>query len=60
MAKGNRKNNGTAFKAKVAIEAIKEQQTFSEFADRLKSIGIDVVFHMRWTETGLVFHNILT
>jgi transposase-like protein len=36
MAKGNRKNHGTAFKAKVALEAIKEQQTLSELADRFQ------------------------
>lgn len=36
MAKGSRKNHGTAFKAKVAPEAIKEQQTLSELADRLQ------------------------
>ncbi len=36
MAKGSRKNHGTAFKAKVALEAIKEQQTLSELADRFQ------------------------
>ena len=36
MAKGRRKNHGTAFKAKVALEAIKEQQTLSELADRFQ------------------------
>ena len=36
MPKGNRKNHGTAFKAKVALEAIKEQQTLSELADRFQ------------------------
>ncbi len=34
MEKGNRKNHRTAFKAKVALEAIGEQQTFSELVDR--------------------------
>jgi transposase len=36
MARGSRKNHGTAFKAKVALEAIKEQQTLSELADRFQ------------------------
>jgi transposase-like protein len=36
MAKRSRKNHGTAFKAKVALEAIKEQQTLSELADRFQ------------------------
>ncbi len=36
MGKGSRKNHGTAFKAKVALEAIKEQQTLSELADRFQ------------------------
>ena len=36
MAKGNRKNHGSAFKAKVALEAIKEQHTLSELADRFQ------------------------
>ena len=36
MPKGNRKNHGTAFKAKVALEVIKEQQTLSELADRFQ------------------------
>jgi transposase len=36
MAKGNRKNHGSAFKAKVALEAIKEQHTLSELSDRFQ------------------------
>jgi transposase len=36
MPKGSRKNHGTAFKAKVALEALKEQQTLSELADRFQ------------------------
>jgi transposase len=36
MAKGNRKNHGTAFKANVALEAIQEQHTLSELADRFQ------------------------
>ena len=36
MARGSRKNHGTAFKAKVALEAIREQQTLSELADRFQ------------------------
>ena len=36
MPKGSRKNHGTAFKTKVALEAIKEQQTLSELADRFQ------------------------
>jgi transposase-like protein len=36
MAKGNRKSHGAALKAKVALEAIKEQQTLSELADRFQ------------------------
>ena len=36
MAKGNRENHGSAFKAKLILEAIKEQQTLSELADRLQ------------------------
>lgn len=33
MTKRNRKNYGTAFKSKVALEDIKEQQTPSEDAE---------------------------
>ena len=36
MPKGNRKNHGIAFKAKVALETIQEQQTLSELADRFQ------------------------
>lgn len=36
MAKGSRKNHGTAFKARVSLEAIKEQQTLSELVDRFQ------------------------
>ena len=36
MAKGNRKNHGTAFKAKVAFEAIKEQRTITELSERFQ------------------------
>jgi transposase-like protein len=36
MAKGNRKNHVSAFKASVALEAIKEQHTLSELADRFQ------------------------
>jgi transposase-like protein len=36
MTKRSRKNHGTAFKAKVALEAIKEQQTLSELSDRFQ------------------------
>jgi len=36
MAKRPRKNHGSAFKAKVALEAIKEQQTLVELARRFQ------------------------
>ncbi|MCL5123587.1 MAG: transposase [Deltaproteobacteria bacterium] len=36
MRKGTRKNHRPAFKAKVALEAIKEQQTLSELGDRFQ------------------------
>jgi transposase len=36
MGKRSRKNHGTTFKAKVALEALKEQQTLSELADRFQ------------------------
>jgi len=36
MVKRPRRNHGTAFKAKVALEAIKEQQTLTELADRFQ------------------------
>lgn len=36
MSKRSRKHHGTAFKAKVALEAIKEKQTLSERADRFQ------------------------
>ena len=36
MAKKNRKNYGEDFKAKVALEAIKEQQSLYELADRFQ------------------------
>lgn len=36
MAKRPRRNHGSAFKAKVALEAIKEQQTLVELAERFQ------------------------
>ncbi|MGA8829978.1 MAG: transposase [Desulfomonilaceae bacterium] len=36
MMKKNRRNHSIAFKAKVALEAIKEQQTLSDLADRFQ------------------------
>ncbi len=36
MSKRPRRNHGTAFKAKVALEAIKEQQTLVELAERFQ------------------------
>lgn len=36
MAKRSRRNHGTAFKVKVALEAVKEQQTVSELSDRFQ------------------------
>jgi transposase len=36
MSKRPRRNHGSAFKAKVALEAIKEQQTLVELAERFQ------------------------
>lgn len=36
MTKRSRRNHGTAFKAKVAFEAIKEQRTISELSERFE------------------------
>jgi transposase-like protein len=36
MAKRPRRNHGTAFKAKVALEAVKEQQTLIELSERFQ------------------------
>ena len=36
MSKRPRRNHGSAFKAKVALEAIKEQQTLAELAERFQ------------------------
>jgi len=36
MSKRPRRNHGSAFKAKVALEAIKEQQTLIELAERFQ------------------------
>jgi transposase len=36
MAKRPRRNHGSAFKAKVALEAIKEEQTLVELAERFQ------------------------
>lgn len=36
MAKRPRRNHGSPFKAKVALEAIKEQQTLAELAERFQ------------------------
>jgi len=36
MAKRPRRNHGAAFKAKVALEAIKGDQTLSELAERFQ------------------------
>ena len=36
MTKRSRRNHGSAFKAKVALEAIKEQQTLAELAQRFE------------------------
>jgi transposase-like protein len=36
MSKRSRRNHGTTFKAKVALEAIKEQQTLVELAERFQ------------------------
>jgi transposase len=36
MSKRPRRNHGSAFKAKVALEAIKEQQTLTELAERFQ------------------------
>lgn len=36
MAKRSRRNHGAAFKAKVALEAIKGEQTLSELAERFQ------------------------
>jgi transposase len=36
MAKRPRRNHGSAFKARVALEAIKEQQTLIELAERFQ------------------------
>jgi transposase len=36
MSKSPRRNHGSAFKAKVALEAIKEQQTLTELAERFQ------------------------
>jgi len=36
MAKRPRRNHGPTFKAKVALEAIKEQQTLVELAERFQ------------------------
>lgn len=36
MSKRPRRNHGSAFKAKVALEAIKEQQTLVELAERFE------------------------
>jgi transposase len=36
MSKRPRRNHGSAFKAKVALEAVKEQQTLVELAERFQ------------------------
>ena len=36
MAKRPRRKHGSAFKARVALEAVKEQQTLTELADRFQ------------------------